>query len=117
VYTAEDNFHDMPAAGAGDVEGDRLAHYPFHDGSDHRIKVIEALIQQVKSFVQAVDFLAWLRACGSWVVLFGQSAILLKSQLTYYTCRLTGMSKEVLTSPPLSPLSWEERGKKNGKRG
>jgi hypothetical protein len=58
VHAAEDNFHDMPAAGAGDVEGDRLAHYPFHDGSDHRIKVIEALIQQVKSFVQAVDFLA-----------------------------------------------------------
>jgi len=44
----------MAAAGAGDVEGDGLAHYPFHDGSDHRIKVIEALVQQVEPFLQAV---------------------------------------------------------------
>jgi len=40
MNTAEDDFHNVPAAGAGDVEGDGLAHYPFHDGSDHRIKVI-----------------------------------------------------------------------------
>ncbi len=53
----EGDFHFLVAMGTGDVDGDELAEYAFGHCSDHRVDIVEALVQQIEASFQALQFL------------------------------------------------------------
>jgi hypothetical protein len=51
----ERNFKGLPAFGAGNMDGYRLPHYPFGNGSDHGVNVVQSLVKHIQSLVNAVN--------------------------------------------------------------
>jgi hypothetical protein len=50
------DFYLLPALGAGNVEGKRLAHYPFGDRRYYGIDVVQTLVQHIDTLNDSFDF-------------------------------------------------------------
>jgi hypothetical protein len=49
MHADNGNFDTTAAAGTGYIDGNGLSHYPLCNRGNHRINVVETLVQQVKA--------------------------------------------------------------------
>jgi hypothetical protein len=50
------NLYVLTAVGTDDIKNNRLRHYAFGNGGNHRVDTIQAIIQHVEALLDALDF-------------------------------------------------------------
>ena len=53
--TEERDFNRLSAFGAGDVERYRLPHYPFGNGGNHGVNIVQAVVKHLQALIDAFD--------------------------------------------------------------
>lgn len=56
------NLDILTAVGTGDIKGNRLQHYAFGNGGNHRVDTVQAVVQHVEAPLDAFEVL---RLAGS----------------------------------------------------